>query len=235
MTTAMQIYKNPKVGEMRCYVGEDNLIYLNAEDVAIGLGFVKYDKKGKLTVLWSLINDTLKQSGYEKKIKKEEFVPENMFYFLAMKADNEAATKFQLWIANEVIPQIRRTGSYSVTSEISERQEVRQAQIKARKDATGVYEMYSAYARRQGDQRKVGRIYAKFSKLANRVAGIPHGCRDLATANQLKICAMAEKIIAETIMRGIAANLHYKDIEEDVMCKGTDILQFTANQFPQLR
>ena len=179
----------------------------------------------------SLINDTLKHSGYKKKIQREEFVPENMFYFLAMKADNEAATKFQLWIANEVIPQIRRTGTYSV----AERQEVRQAQIKARKDATGVYEMYSAYAIRQGDQRKVGRIYAKFSKLANRVAGIPHGCRDLATANQLKICAMAEKIIAETIMRGIAANLHYKEIEEEVMCKGTDILQFTASQFPQLR
>ena len=111
-----------------------------------------------------------------------------------MKADNDAATKFQLWIANEVIPQIRRTGSYSVTCAVAQRQEVRQAQVKTRKDATGVYEMYIAYAKRQGDTRKPDRIYAKFSKLANNVAGISHGHRDWANAKQLKICAMAERI-----------------------------------------
>ena len=234
MTTAMQIFKNKKVGEMRCYVGEDNLVYLNAEDVAIGLGFVKYDKKGNLAILWSTINDTLKRSGYNNKVKYDDFVPENMFYFLAMKADNDAATKFQLWIANEVIPQIRRTGSYTVGA-VEEHKEVREAQIQARKDATGVYEMFAAYARSQGDKRNSGRIYAKFSKLANTVARIPQGCRALANAKQLKVCAMAEKIIAETILRGIAANAHYKHIEDAAIMKGTEVLQLTAGQFAQLR
>ena len=231
MTTALQIFTEKTAGQMHCYIGEGNIIYLNLGDSIKGLGFLTYDKKGNERITWDVVRNLLKRFGYEQKVTAADYIPENIFYLLAMKADNDAATNFQVWIANEVIPAIRRTGSYS----LSERQEVRQAQIKARKDATGVYEMYSAYARRQGDKRKVGRIYAKFSKLANAVAGIPNGCRDLATSNQLKICAMAEKIFAETIMRGIAANLHYKDIEETVMCKSADTLQLTANQFPLLR
>lgn len=234
MTKALQLFTEKTAGQMRCYVGEDNLIYLNAADTAVGLGFTS-EKDGEEKILWSVVRNLLKRFGYNKKVKADDFIPENIFYLLAMKADNDAATNFQMWIANEVIPSIRKTGSYTATGEIAERQEIRQKQIQTRKDATGVYEMYAVYAKRQGDKRKVGKIYAKFSKVANNVAGIPHGCRDLATAKQLKTCAMAEKIIAETLMQGIAANLHYKDIEENVMSNSTEVLQLTASQVPQLR
>ena len=44
---------------------------------------------------------------------RPEFIPENIFYRLAMKARNEVAEKFQAFVADEVIPSIRRTGSYS--------------------------------------------------------------------------------------------------------------------------
>ena len=40
--------------------------------------------------------------------------PENIFYRLAMKAKNETAEKFQALVADEIIPSIRKTGSYSV-------------------------------------------------------------------------------------------------------------------------
>lgn len=41
-----------------------------------------------------------------------EYIPENIFYRLAMKAKNEAAEAFQAKIADEVIPSIRKTGGY---------------------------------------------------------------------------------------------------------------------------
>lgn len=41
-----------------------------------------------------------------------EFIPENIFYRLAMKAKNETAEKFQAKVADEIIPTIRRTGGY---------------------------------------------------------------------------------------------------------------------------
>ena len=42
----------------------------------------------------------------------DDFIPENIFYRLAMKAKNEAAEAFQAKIADEVIPSIRKHGAY---------------------------------------------------------------------------------------------------------------------------
>ena len=41
-----------------------------------------------------------------------DFIPENIFYRLAMKARNETAEKFQAMVADEIIPSIRRHGAY---------------------------------------------------------------------------------------------------------------------------
>ena len=41
-----------------------------------------------------------------------KYIPENIFYRLAMKAKNETAERFQAWIADEVIPSIRKSGMY---------------------------------------------------------------------------------------------------------------------------
>ena len=40
------------------------------------------------------------------------YIPENIFYRLAMKAKNETAEKFQALVADEIIPSIRKTGGY---------------------------------------------------------------------------------------------------------------------------
>lgn len=42
----------------------------------------------------------------------DEFIPENVFYRLAMKAKNEVAERFQAKVADEIIPSIRKTGGY---------------------------------------------------------------------------------------------------------------------------
>ena len=41
-----------------------------------------------------------------------DFIPENIFYRLAMRAKNAAAEAFQAKIADEVIPSIRKHGAY---------------------------------------------------------------------------------------------------------------------------
>ena len=77
--------------------------------------------------------------------------------------------------------------------------------------------------------RKPKRIYAKFSNLANRVSGIPNGCRALATKSQKKICGMTEKIISESLIQGMTAKRYYKNIENSVMDKAVEIMQMTAS------
>lgn len=230
----VQKFENARFGDMHGYI-ENGTAFLNVEESAYGFGFTTFDKNGVETVAWDLLNRILKKFGYKKKVKAGDYIPENIFYRLAMKSDNESAEKFQAWIADEVIPTLRKTGTYTVGNEIEERKEMRERQIKARKNATSIYEMYVVYAKRQGDTREAGKIYAKFSKLVNSIAGIPDGCRPLSTKKELKILEMAEKIIAETLKCGIAQNLYYKDIEEDVMSKGAEILQLVSSSSRLLR
>lgn len=102
------------------YVDNDNIAWFNAEFVARGLGFVQVHKE-RVTescytysaVRWETVNRYLAEFGYDKKVGKDDFLPENMFYRLAMKANNETAVNFQMKIANEILPSIRKDGSYS--------------------------------------------------------------------------------------------------------------------------
>ena len=109
------------VQNVRGYIDAEGTAWLNVEDVARGLGFVMI-RKERVTadgdnysaVRWDRVNGYLQEFGYDKEVGKDDFIPENMFYLLAMKASNEVAKKFQLKIANEILPAIRKTGSYSV-------------------------------------------------------------------------------------------------------------------------
>lgn len=93
-----------------CYE-KDGTAYLKLETVARGLGFTQ-EKNGVEYVRWDTVNRYLEEIGFPNKLGKSGFVPENVFYRLAMKAKNEAAERFQAKIADEVIPTIRRTGGY---------------------------------------------------------------------------------------------------------------------------
>lgn len=82
----------------------------NAETVARSLGFTQ-SKNGKEFVRWERVNEYLKK--YSPQLGKVSFISEPMVYKLAFKANNALAEKFQDWLAVEVLPTIRKTGSYS--------------------------------------------------------------------------------------------------------------------------
>ena len=95
---------------VECYE-KDGMVYLKLETVARGLGFTD-NSKGIEYVRWNTIRQYLKDIGFSQEVAKDDFIPENVFYRLAMKAKNEVAEKFQAKVADEIIPSIRRTGSY---------------------------------------------------------------------------------------------------------------------------
>ena len=98
-----------------CYLDEKGTAWLNAEDVARGLGFTRTEiKNGKeyTSILWHRVNKYLEDFGFRTNVCEKDFIPENMFYRLAMKANNETARKFQAKIADEVLPAIRKQGVY---------------------------------------------------------------------------------------------------------------------------
>lgn len=93
-----------------CYE-QDGTAYLKLETVARGLGFTQ-KKNGIEYVRWETVLNYIREIGFPNKLGKDDFVPENVFYRLAMKAKNEVAEKFQAKVADEIIPSIRKHGGY---------------------------------------------------------------------------------------------------------------------------
>ncbi len=100
---------------IRGFIDNDGVAQLNLEDVARGLGFTETAKSGNETLRWRTIIPYLVElkaiAGSCDAVPT--FIPENIFYRLAMKAKNETAEKFQSIVADEILPAIRKTGTYS--------------------------------------------------------------------------------------------------------------------------
>lgn len=93
-----------------CYE-KNGTAYLNLEAVARGLGFTYVATSGNEVVRWKRVEGYLKELGVAT-CGYDEYIPESVFYRLAMKAKNEVAEAFQAKIAEEVIPSIRKHGAY---------------------------------------------------------------------------------------------------------------------------
>lgn len=98
------------INGIECYE-KDGVAYLKLETVARGLGFTNVATSGNEVVRWARVEGYLKDLGVTT-CGHDGFIPENIFYRLAMKAKNEAAERFQAKIADEVIPSIRKHGAY---------------------------------------------------------------------------------------------------------------------------
>lgn len=98
------------ISGVSCYE-KDGTAYLDLEAVARGLGFTQ-TKNGAEYVKWERVGGYLNELGFSPLVGKGDFIPENVFYRLAMKAKNETAEKFQALVADEIIPSIRKTGGY---------------------------------------------------------------------------------------------------------------------------
>ena len=101
-----------------CYE-QNGVAYLRLENVARGLGFTQ-EKNGVEYVRWETIGAYLSDLGFSQLVGKDDFIPENIFYRLAMKAKNETAEKFQALVADEIIPSIRKNGIYATDNVIDE-------------------------------------------------------------------------------------------------------------------
>lgn len=104
---------------VECYLDENGVAQLNLENVARGLGIIKIDKKdGKeyVRIHKPNLQKWLNAFGLIKSEKDDlpQFIPEPIFYLLAMKADNQTAREFQKMVAYDILPSIRKHGMYAI-------------------------------------------------------------------------------------------------------------------------
>lgn len=106
------------VDGIECYE-KNGTAYLKLETVARGLGFT--DKKDGIEYIrWARVEKYLSELNFATSGERPDFIPENIFYRLAMKARNEAAEKFQAKVADEIIPSIRKHGIYATDNVIDQ-------------------------------------------------------------------------------------------------------------------
>ena len=111
---------------VRCYKDDNEVVWLNTEDVARGLGMVEI-KNNVEYVRWRdiyrILEDFKNLGVYIDFAKSSErmhgtinrvpaYISENIFYRLASKLTTPRTLQFQSKVFDEVLPMIRRTGMY---------------------------------------------------------------------------------------------------------------------------
>ena len=106
MENEVQVFSGLKIKEV------NGQVMFDAESAAIGMGIVD-TSKGTMKVRWARVNKYLNLDGVTAPlVALGSFITEPQFYKLAIKANNETAERFQDWVTTEVLPSIRKTGSY---------------------------------------------------------------------------------------------------------------------------
>lgn len=120
MRNKVKTFENERLNlQVRTITNEDGSISVSAEDTAIGFGWYKTEiKNGKkyISIRWERVNSFSAECGFDHSWAKDDYIPESLFYMLSMKANNEKAVKFQKWIAFEVLPSLRKTGTYTMNT-----------------------------------------------------------------------------------------------------------------------
>lgn len=109
----LQIFESPKFGKIRT-ITEDGQTLFSGLDVANVLGYKNPHDALNRHCRWVVKRDLPHPQSPAKKMEMS-FIPEGDLYRLAAKSELPGASEFESWIFDEVLPSIRRTGSYSAS------------------------------------------------------------------------------------------------------------------------
>ena len=140
--------------------------------------------------------------------RREEFFilnePQAAFLITLLKntdkvVDFKAELVRQFYVMRKILAE-RQTAEWIETR--------KQGQL-VRKDETNVLQKLVEYAKEQGSSH-ADMLYMTYTKLANKMVGITS--RDTATNAQLNDLSTMERLIANVVIDGMNAGIHYKDI-----------------------
>lgn len=111
----LQIFNNEEFGEIRTVSIEDKAYFVGS-DVAKALGYAIPHKAVQTHCKGVLKRNIPTSSGNQDVL----LITEGDVYRLIMKSKLKSAEKFESWVMDEVLPSIRKTGSYGMPMTTSE-------------------------------------------------------------------------------------------------------------------
>ena len=133
MSVRLKLFEREILGvSLTSVVSDDGEIYFKAKDVATALGYTDFDQAIRKHVWeedkfeWcAIIKDNLVAatvlSWSHPRIK---FLTESGVYQLIFGSELSSARSFKWWVFSEVLPSIRKTGSYTVSDPIEKLQSI---------------------------------------------------------------------------------------------------------------
>lgn len=115
MNSNIQIFKKQELGQVRVAGDKDSPLFC-LKDVCDVLG-IDNNRNVKVSII-NEFGDGVHQiypiSDSLGRTQQATFITEPQLYFVLMRSDKPKAKPFRQWVVNEVLPQIRKTGSYSL-------------------------------------------------------------------------------------------------------------------------
>lgn len=106
----LQIFNNEEFGEVRTAVINDEPMFCLADICRVLEIKNVSDCKSRLRQKGIVTTDTLTNDGKQKMI----FIDESNLYKTIFQSRKESAERFTEWVTSEVLPSIRKTGSYGI-------------------------------------------------------------------------------------------------------------------------
>lgn len=109
----IQIFNNPEFGDIRTVI-IDNEPWFVGKDIAQALGYGKGTAPTNAVAKFVESDDKLThQFGESGQMRNMTIINESGLYSLIFGSKLESAKKFKKWVTSEVLPSIRKTGSYN--------------------------------------------------------------------------------------------------------------------------
>ena len=118
ISTKIEIFNNPSFGSVRVFADENGEPWFVAADVCRVLG---YDHTPHATRLLDDDEKAVHKVDTLGGTQEMTMVNESGLYNLIFRSTKPEAKKFRKWVTEEVLPSIRKTGSYSITKSPIER------------------------------------------------------------------------------------------------------------------
>lgn len=114
MKNELEIFNNEKFGKIRT-VEINGVSYFVAIDIARALGYKDTTNAIKLHCRW-VVKHHIPHPQSPSKMIEVNVIPEGDMYRLITGSELPSAQEFEKWIYDEVLPTLRQTGTYSIST-----------------------------------------------------------------------------------------------------------------------
>ena len=112
-TSQCEIFNHPEFGNLRC-IEKDGEPWFVGKDVATALGYAK----ARNAISVHVDNEDKKDAPIQGDLggtQKMTIINESGLYSLILSSKLESAKRFKRWVTSEVLPALRKTGSYTIS------------------------------------------------------------------------------------------------------------------------